>query len=77
MAEATDREGLLLQNLRDAGCNSEMIQQCITLARTQQISFILTLLAKHRKTLLERLHDNQKEIDCLDYLVFSLEHKQY
>lgn len=31
MAEATDRRGILLQNLEDAGCNEETIQKCVAL----------------------------------------------
>lgn len=77
MAEATDKEGMLLQNLQDAGCSSEMIKQCVTLVKTQQVSLAFVLLAKYRKTLLAQINEKQKEIDCLDYLVFALEHKQY
>lgn len=77
MAEATDKEGMLLQNLQDAGCSSEMIRQCATLVKTQQVSLTLVLLAKYRKTLLAQIYEKQKELDCLDYLVYALEHKQY
>lgn len=32
MAEASDESGILLLNLRDAGCDREFIQRCIELA---------------------------------------------
>ena len=32
----------------------------------------LKRLEAHRKTLLQRLHREQKYIDCLDYLVYQL-----
>ena len=30
------------------------------------------LLEQHRKRLLEKVHMNEKRIDCLDYLVFQM-----
>ena len=36
----------------------------------------LRLLEKHRKFLLERVHKEEKRIDCLDYLVYQIsQHK--
>ena len=32
----------------------------------------LKLLEQHRKRLLEKVHTNEKRIDCLDYLVFQM-----
>lgn len=77
MAETTDKEGMLLQNMQDAGCSNDMINRCITLVKTQQVSLSFVLLAKYRKTLLAQIHQKQKELDCLDYMVFALEYKQY
>ena len=33
----------------------------------------LKLLAVHRRSLLNHLHEEQKRIDCLDYLVWQME----
>lgn len=33
----------------------------------------LKLLSSHRRLLLDRLHKDQKQIDCLDYMVYQLE----
>ena len=38
------------------------------------------VLSKHRRTLLDALHVCQKQIDCLDYLVYTIkktENKQH
>lgn len=32
----------------------------------------LVLLEKHRKKLLDAVHENQKKIDCLDYLIYQV-----
>ncbi len=34
---------------------------------------MLPQLAKHRRVLLDALHREQKRIDCLDYLVYTIE----
>lgn len=73
MAEASDKTGILLQNLRDAGCNDNMIATCLSLAEQQEIGKLLQALSKHRHSLLETVHSCHKEIDSLDYLVYSIE----
>ena len=64
----------LLQNLKDADCNPDLITKFLQLEEIGSISGQLKLLFRHRKVLLDKLHLNQKQIDCLDYLIFSLEH---
>ncbi|MCD8377371.1 MAG: hypothetical protein LUB59_01135 [Candidatus Gastranaerophilales bacterium] len=58
----------IIQNLKDAGCSENLVQNFFKLDVKEQIS----LLAKHRINLLDTLHKNQKQIDCLDYLVLNL-----
>ncbi len=36
----------------------------------------LSLLAKHRRFLLDRYHADQKKIDCLDYLIYKMNQNQ-
>ena len=62
---------LIIQNLKDAGCEQNLIDEFLKLEKSAQFS----LLAKHRSNLLEELHKNQKQIDCLDYLIFNLKQK--
>ena len=73
MAEASDTEGILRQNLIDAGCDSGIVQQCMELARGQRTGEMKRILTRHRRTLLDTVHQNEKRIDCLDYLVYRLE----
>ena len=76
MAEASDIQGILYQNLMDAGCGRETVQQCMALSQSGKTSELLRLLAGHRKTLLDAVHRNQKPLDCLDYLVYQTEKEQ-
>ncbi len=62
-----------LQNLKDADCDSDLIGKFLKFKQTGQKSEQLKLLANQKKHLLETLHKNQKQIDCLDYLIFQLE----
>lgn len=73
MAEASDTEGILRQNLIDAGCDSEIVQQCMELARGQRTGEMKRILTRHRRTLLDTVHAEQKKIDCLDYLFYKME----
>lgn len=73
MAEASDAKGILRQNLIDAGCDFEIVQQCMELAQGKKTAEIKRILACHRKSLLDAVHAEQKKIDCLDYLVYQLE----
>ena len=73
MAEASDIQGILYQNLVDAGCGRETVQQCMALSQSGKTSKLLRLLAGHRTALLDAVHQNQKQLDCLDYLVYQTE----
>ena len=72
MAEATDRQGLFLQNLKDAGCTEATVSKCLTLAANNEMDELLRLLSGHKKELLKAVHTKQKEIDCLDFLIYTL-----
>lgn len=66
-------EDSIIQNLKDAGCDEDTIKAFIKDIRAEKISEGLKLLSAHRRTLLRHLHEEQKQIDCLDYLVYQLE----
>ena len=73
MAEASDTEGILRQTLIDAGCDPEIVQQCMELARGQRTGEMKRILTRHRRTLLDTVHAEEKKIDCLDYLFYKME----
>ena len=59
----------LRQNLMDAGCDPVQIEVFEHLAAE---GGRLDLLETHRKDLLEKLHQSQRQLDCLDYLLYQL-----
>lgn len=63
----------LMQNLIDAGCDTALTEQFVSLVEQGQEKDALALLAKHRKNLLEHCHAAERKIDCLDYLVYHME----
>ncbi|HIZ16966.1 MAG TPA: hypothetical protein H9675_05315 [Firmicutes bacterium] len=72
MAEAYDTYRIIYQNLIDAGCNENMIEKCMVFVKQGKAFDMLPILSKHRKSLLASVHIGQKQIDCLDYLIYSL-----
>ena len=64
----------ITQNLVDAGCDGVLISEFWRLSQQRRSREVLELLSGHRKRLLERCHTEQKKLDCLDYLVYQLEH---
>ena len=72
MAEANDKYGRIYQNLVDAGCNQKTIQRCMKLAQENNVEALLSQLCVYRKHLMEQTHNYQENIDCLDYLIYSL-----
>ena len=75
MAEASDTMGILHQNLIDAGCSEDLIETCMELAKANKWNRILPLLREQRINLLGLVHDGQKQIDCLDFLVYNINKK--
>ena len=69
-------EQLLLRNLKDAGCDDLTIERYLKRKKEGREREQMRLLSLHRASLLDRLHVNQRMIDCLDYLIYQMEHKQ-
>ena len=76
MAEASDTQSILRQNLIDAGCDQELAGRCIALAQEKKNGELLLILSHHRRTLLDTLHRSEKQIDCLDYLIYQINRTQ-
>ncbi len=72
MAEARNTYKGIYQNLIDAGCDEDITENCMSFVNNGRIADMLPILAKHRKCLLDLLHKVQKQIDCLDYLIYTL-----
>ena len=66
----------VLQNLKDAGCTDEMVEKFMALQGSEDEEQQIRLLSGHRKHLLEKLHRDEKRIDCLDYLIYQMQNKK-
>ena len=62
-----------IQNLKDAGCCRETVERFLALGDAGDVQGQLQLLAQHRKCLLEKVHREERRIQCLDYLVYQME----
>lgn len=62
----------LIQNLKDAGCDAQIIENFMSDLHRGKEESSLKRLAIHRKKLLDSIHKEQKQIDCLDYLVYQM-----
>lgn len=67
-----NNENAIVQNLIDAGCGQDFIAEFMEGFRKENLAEELKLLAAHRRSLLDSLHEEQKRIDCLDYLVYKM-----
>lgn len=65
-------EESLTQNLLDAGCGPDQVQQFFMLREAGDINGQMKLLRRQRENLLDEVHVGQKRIDCLDYLVYQM-----
>lgn len=60
------------QNLKDAGCRRADIERCMERLDRGEVREAVGILNGHRDELLERIHRDEKRIDCLDYLIYRL-----
>lgn len=67
------KEDKTIQNMKDAGCSDDTISCFLRCYQTSDTKGELKVLAQHRQYLLDELHGRQKEIDCLDYLIYQIQ----
>ena len=58
-----------LTNLRDAGCDEALIAELDALPSS---CARLCRLKTYRRDLLANIHEGQKKLECLDYLIYQL-----
>lgn len=72
MTEYTENMETVVRNLEDAGCDKDTVVQFMELRKTGKKQGQVNLLEKHRRTLLDKVHRREKQIDCLDYLLYQI-----
>ncbi|MHC1717774.1 MAG: hypothetical protein AB9883_03880 [Acidaminococcaceae bacterium] len=76
MARASIHRELFYQNLVDAGCDDQLIVQCMDCFTMGRIQDMRLLLSGQRQALLGNIHKKQKELDCLDFLMHKIVKEQ-
>ncbi|MCD8223387.1 MAG: hypothetical protein LUC99_00790 [Clostridiales bacterium] len=65
-------EKAIIQNMKDAGCGEACIREFLTEYRQGKQKNCDMVLSRHRRELLDQLHQEQRKIDCLDYLSYQM-----
>ncbi len=73
MEQRMFRDKALLDNLKDAGCDAKTTERFLKLEEEGDRGGQMRLLSEHRRRLLDRVHREERRIDCLDYLVYQLQ----
>lgn len=60
----------IIETLTDIGCDEQFIGQI--LSKDTAITEQICLLTEKRAQLLKQLHRAEKNIDCMDYLIYEL-----
>lgn len=69
--ETLNRE-TIVQNLRDAGCDERLIERFLAQGDEATLCDQVRLLEKHRCCLLNHMHAVQRQIDCLDHMLWQM-----
>ncbi len=59
----------ILTNLSDAGCGREELARAERLYESGDTEALLRYFRKCRCSRMEELHESQRRVDCLDYLI--------
>ena len=71
MTQAIERERVS-RDLTDAKCPPALVSECLGFVESGTAAAMLPKLSSHRRLLVERLHEYQDAIDCLDTLAHDL-----
>ena len=63
----------LLTGMSDAGCKAEEIEKAERILQAGSLSELTRFLKQCRCGLLDRMHESQKRVDLMDYLIRKTE----
>ena len=67
-----ETEGLM-QGLKDSGCSEETAARICSLCSAGDYTGLLHQMKKERCALVEKMHESQKKVDRMDYLIHMQE----
>lgn len=76
MPDALNKCEVFLENLKDAGCDERLMESCMELMKNEKMIEIKKMLSNYKDEMMKDIRIRQKEVDCLDYLIYSLEKNQ-
>lgn len=76
MAEFQNSEKGILQCLKDCGCDERTAEQFIAYGQEARLRDQIRLLNRRRRSLMDDLHENQRKVDCIDFMIRELEQKR-
>ncbi|MBP3736348.1 MAG: hypothetical protein J6I56_04945 [Lachnospiraceae bacterium] len=59
----------LIQGLSDAGCNEETAQRIVALYESGSYDEVLHQMRVQRCALIDEMHESQRRVDRMDYLI--------
>ena len=59
----------ILTNLSDTGCGSEELEKARKLYEAGDMEALIRYFRKCRCSRMDELHESQRKVDCLDYLI--------
>ncbi len=71
-----DRIRLIRRNCIDAGCDKDVTERVCALLMGGRTKDACTLLSGQRHALMDEVHQTQQKVDCLDYLIYSLQNRK-
>lgn len=70
MTQKQIEEFKVIETLTDAGCTKAMIEDFLKKAKND--SETLRWLAGYRATILDEVHKCNRELECLDFLIYKI-----
>lgn len=61
-----------IRNLHELGCSEEMTMQIVNLVQADDRNRATELLWRHKRVLLDELHNWENKVDLLDFLLYQL-----
>ncbi len=74
MPNASDSGAVIRENLLDAGFDADSADKMMALISGGNRPALDNALRSHRKDLLDKVHLYTRQLDCLDYFTYTLNH---
>lgn len=62
----------LIKRLEEVDCGEKLIETVTEKLTAGDTETARLLLRRHRKTLMDRLHESEKKVDALDLLIYQI-----